>query len=321
MLAEFLLTPDALSDNDDRNGTDVVRELTECFFPSRATPLALVCKLGEEWEQAASKKIARISNSNHRQGAMSLFQKLLREICIVRPAVQRTSDNESDWVIAGTTSANHVPLSKIVVSNQITPPATLGVSIKEFVSHEFWEQFPNPRLVGRETAMQEPVLRAICTHSDWIILRLPQIHGGSDDEIVTVKQIVRLATKLPHGYTKSDIELQIPLDSRPNAADLLQAVKNVLQTLVSPGVNLKVIVVPQGAFVNREMLAGDYAKDSSGHKKRRARWWVTMNHVAVGTRRDAGRDDANSWCLYSRRDADTRLAEIHAVTSLECATL
>lgn len=284
MLAEFLLTPEALSDNDGRNGTDVVRELTECFFPSRATPLALVCKLGEEWVQAASRKIALISNSSHKQNAMSLFQKLVSEICVDRPSVQLASDNESGWIAAATMSANHVPLSKIIASQQFSPATTLVASIKEFVSHEFWEQFPNPRLVGRNTASQEPVLRAICTHSDWLILRMPQIRGGSDDEVVTVKQIVRLATKLPHGFTKSDIELQIPLDNRPNAADLLRAVKYELQSAVSPGVNLKVIVIPQGSFVNREMLAGDYATDSSGNQKRRARWWVTMNHVAVGAR-------------------------------------
>ena len=150
---------------------------------------------------------------------------------------------------------------------------------------------------------------------------MPQIHGGSDDEIVTVKQIVRLATKLPHGFTKSDIELQIPLDSRPNAAELLRAVKNELQSVVSPVVNLNAIIIPQGSFVNREMLAGDYAVDSSGNQKRRARWWVTMNHVAVGARRDVGRDDANSWSLYPRRDADWRLSQIDAIASLASATL
>lgn len=97
MLAEFLLTPDAMGDAYGRDGIDAVRELTNCFFPTRATPLALVCKLGDEWERATSIKIARIANVNHRQAAMELFKRLMSShLYVTRPAIPQAHRVEAD---------------------------------------------------------------------------------------------------------------------------------------------------------------------------------------------------------------------------------
>lgn len=323
MLAEFLLTPDAMSDSDDRDGADVVRELSSCFFPSRATPLTLVCKLGgSEWEDATSKRIARISNVNHRNAAMGLFQKLLSQHCISRPSIDVATDTEAGWIKAGVSSNSHVPFNNIIVSKNATPPANLGASISEFISETFWDQLSNPRLVGRETTPQEKVLRAICTHSDWLLMRLPQIRGGSDDEIVTVKQIIKLSNRLPTGFRNSFIDLHICLSGSFTERQLTQSVSNQLTSFIRNGVQIRLTVWPKGHFINRELLGGEFTKTSPGDILRRSLWWITMTHVAVGSQRAANAGEAgNTWSLFPRQKAHERIEAIESETPLHTEVL
>ena len=314
MLAEFLLTPDAISEVGGRDGSDVVRELTSCLFPFSATPIALVCKLGgEDWEVAASRKIARIPNSKHRHDAMSLFQRLLSELCVTRPAIPRVSDEESEWIDAGKKSSNQVPLGKIVVSEKSPPPVPHAVTLKDFVSPTFWEPLSNPRLVGRETASQEDVLRAICTHSDWLLMRLPQIRGGSDDEIVTVKQILKLSNQLPVGFKKTTIDLHLCRQPKIPEHRLIDGVASELASFVQRGVEIRLTIWPEKYFINRELLGGDFAKTSPGDIVRRTLWWITMTHVAVGSRNAATAGEAgNTWSLFPRHKAHERYTQIDA---------
>jgi hypothetical protein len=309
MLAEFLLTPDALSGGD---GPETVRKLAQCLFPRHAASPALICMLGgEKWVQAASQKIARLSNPNQRFEAMSLFQKLHSQICVNRPPLNLASDDETDWIRAGVASASHVPVDRIVVSSKATPPAQIGVTIEDFISDAFWEHFENPRLVGRDTTTQEQVLRAICTHSDWLMVRLPQIRGGSDDEIVTVKQIIRLSNQVPEGFGKTAIDVHICMQPRITEQALFRSVSAELSPFIAEGIQVQITVWPERHFVNRELLAGDFTKTSPGNIIRRPRWWITMTHVAVGSRNAANAGEgANTWSLFSRKRAYERFEQI-----------
>ena len=323
MLAEFLLTPDALSDDDGRSGSDVVRELADCFFPRRTVPLALLCKLGDdEWERATSRRIAQIKNPSHRQDAMSLFQKLLSQICVTRPRIHLASEDESGWIKAGMTSASQVLMNGIVVSSKSTPPDRLGVSLKDFVSDVFWRDLGNPRFVGRDTVNQEQVLRAICLHSDWLVIRLPQIRGGSDDEIVTVRQILKLSNQLPSGFRKTAIDLHVCMQPRISKHRLIRGISDELSTSVQQGVQIRLTIWPERHFINRELLGGDYTKTSPGDLVRRPLWWITMNHVAIGSRQGANRGDgANAWSLFSRQKAYERHEQIKDGNPIESVSL
>lgn len=323
MLAEFLLTPDAFAEDDGKNGVDVIREIGQCLFPSRAVPVALVCKLGgEEWERATSRKIARIANKNHRDAAMAFFQKLLSQLCVIRPAISVPMEEEAGWITAGVTSASQVPIDRIVVSSKSAPPANLGVSVKDFLADDFWTSFENPRLVGRDTATQEKVLRAICTHSDWLMLRLPQIRGGSDDEIVTAKQIIKLSNQLPVGFRKTAIDLHICMQPRISEQNLIRGVSGELSTFVRQGVQIRLTIWPERHYVNRELLAGDLAKTSPGDRVPRPLWWITMSHVAVGSARAANAGEAgNTWNLFSRLKAHERFEQINACSPISSTLL
>jgi len=181
------------------------------------------------------------------------------------------------------------------------------------MSPTFWENLPNPRLVGRDTATQEDALRAICVHSAWLLIRLPQIRGGNDDEIVTVKQILRLSNRLPAGFRNSDINLQICSIHNIPERNLVGGVKSELDSYIRQGAKITLTIWPERHFVNRELIGGEYATTSQGALVPKPLWWITMTHVAVGGRNatNAG-ETGNTWSLFSRQKAQKRYEQIKA---------
>jgi hypothetical protein len=321
MLAEFFFTPEALADDDGRNGTDVIRELEQCFFPLRSVPIVLLCKLGEQWEIAASRQIARIKNPNHRADAMAMFKRL-SQLCVGRPLATAQVNTETEWMNAGLSSVAEVPFEKIIVSSRMQASSTKVASIKEFLTEGFWKPFENPRLVGRDCGSQEGVLRAICTHADWMILRMPQIRGGSDDEIVTVKQIIKLSNQLPSGFRKTAIDIQVCMRKNIPERNLFGGIADELSTLVKQGMQIRLTIWPEKHIVNRELIAGEFAKTSSGTRVTRPLWYVTMTHVSVGSRDSASAGEAgNTWSLFSRQKAFERHQQLLAATPIRSELL
>ncbi len=312
MLMEFLLTPDAICDTNGRNGTDVVRELKECLFPFSGAPIALICNLGgDKWVKAVSSKIARIPDGNHRSHLQDLFRQIVDQISVSRPVDHGIKDDESSWVAAGVESSSLVPLEKIVVSNCTALPTEEAVQLRKFTSRGFWEDYQNPRRVGRNRACQESVLRAICTHSDWIVIRLPQIRGGRDDEIVTAKQIIRLANELPSGFPKTKIDLHLCLRKNIREEKLINGVSHELKHFARQGIDLTLTLFSENKILDREIIGGMFTETSQLNEIPKPLWWITMNHVAIG-KRDANDADAegNAWSLFSREKAHDRFEEI-----------
>jgi len=312
MLADFLLTPDVFLDCAVNESSEMIRELHACLFPIAAAPVALICKLGgDEWTHAVSRKIMCIKNASQRQRAMDLLTRILDQLSVARPALKRDGSEESHWILAGVNSSSQVPLSGIVLSEKATPPDDLGVQLKQFVQADFWDAYSNPRLVDREIAKQTKELRAICTYSDWLVIRFPQIRGGSDDEIVTVKQAIQLATQLPHGFSKSDVDLQFCEQSKFPKERLISNVSSELRSFVNQGTQITLTIWPEGHFISREIIGGEYASLSKNTRIKNTRWWITMGHVAVGSRRAANTGDAaNTWSLFSKKKAEQRIEEL-----------
>ncbi|MCA8998952.1 MAG: hypothetical protein KDA80_18275 [Planctomycetaceae bacterium] len=141
---------------------------------------------------------------------------------------------------------------------------------------------------------------------------MPQIRGGSDDEIVTVKQVIELANNLPDGFRKTSIDVHICLQEKIPEARLVGNVKSELLPFVKKGIEIDLTVWPEKHFINREIIGGEFARQSDG-KKPRPRWRITMQHVAVGKRKEsAGRDSANEWSIHPRNVAHNRYEEIKA---------
>lgn len=313
MLTEFLLTPDTFAETSDDTPIETLRALQNCLFPFAATPSGLVCNLGgNQWIQATSRKILHIQNSNLRALAQALFTKIVDEVSVSRPLVDHQGNAESDWITSGIKSSNKIPLNGIVVSGRIDSPTAPCLPMATFVSSEHWLNYQNPRLVGRTLSDQEDVLRVFCTHSDWIVVRMPQIYAGSDDEIVTIKQIIKLATNLPDGFKKSDIEIHLCKIPKIQEQNLLRGVALHLKSYLQQGVNVTLKLWPEKHFVNREIIGGDYTSNSEAQTIPRPRWMLTMTHVAIGSQKanNAG-ESGNTWSLFSRNEAFNHFEDIN----------
>jgi hypothetical protein len=314
MIAEFFLTPDAFCESDEG-----IRQLKTCLFPFGNPPVGVICHFGEEeWETIVSRRIVKIPNANQRTLAMKLFQRVCSEVAVFRPPIVETPNDEDGWITQAQRSSTDLALDGIVASQNVEPLPGDCTRLSDFTSSAHWENFGNPRLVGRDVASQVPILNSICAHSDWLIIRMPQVKGGIDDEIVTIKQIIQLANRLPAGYKKSDIFVDVPLlknyeekfGTQAGAERLMRQVKSELAAEKVVGAELSVSIYPVKSFVNREVVAGEFAKESDGNISFKARWYLTMNHVAVGGKQAAQRDDSNSWNLYARSEASDRLDEL-----------
>ena len=248
MLAEFFITPDALCESD-----EMLLELQQCLFPFGNASVALICQLGEKhWENAVVQKIVRIQDKNHREKAMDLFKLILSEIAVTRPAEKPINTDEESWIQAAKKSNEDLCNDGIVVSKSVSEATDACTTSANFVRREFWRPYCNPRRVGRDLKDQATALRSFCAFAEWMVVRLPQVRGGCDDEIVTVRQIIKMANTLPTGYKKSDIEFQFPLDSRAkdSSRQVFQNVKSELSEVLVPNVNLRVTMLAKENFVN-----------------------------------------------------------------------
>jgi hypothetical protein len=154
------------------------------------------------------------------------------------------------------------------------------------------------------------------------MLRLPQVRGGSDDEIVTVKQIIKLSNQLPAGFRATAIDLHVCIQPRISEHNLMNGISGELSTFVRQGIQIRLTIWPERHFVNRELLAGEFAKTSPGDLSPRPLWWITMTHVAVGSRAAANAGEAgNTWSLFSRPKAHERFEQIKADSPIRSVLL
>jgi hypothetical protein len=309
MLAEFIITPDIFSASDDTlRGR--LSELREVLLPRGSPPKFLICQLGSDnWQTAVGAKIAAIRNSELRSNAQSLFERIVAEVSVVRPlSIDEAPMSESDWISVGERSSRQIALDGIVVSESRSV-TELVFPVEKFVSDEYCDRFPNPRFVARTEESQITSLRTICLHSDWMILRLPQIRGGVDDEIVTLKQVLKLAsTRLP-GQTKCSVELHVCRQEKIPDDRLRSSIEDELSGFLNNLSEVNVKFFPEKAFTDRQVFAGEWAPMPNDHRSRRVRWLVTMTHVAIGKRRESSSEPC-TWSLFDRKSAHARLKQI-----------
>ena len=314
MLAEFFLTPQSFF------GTETeLNRLRECLFPMPGNHVPVICHFDKErWERFLSHRIAQIQDYNRKMLAMELFQRICDELAVYRPAINGTPSDENDWIEAARQSASDLEFDDIIISQANAECPEECHRVLEFASAEYWQQYGNPRLVGRDRQSQATVLKTICAHAHWLIIRMPQVKGGCDDEIVTIKQIIKLASQLPQGFKKSDVFIEIPIPERMErslgieeaANRLMRLVKSELEEFQSTDCEISISIYPVGSILAREVVAGEFVELAPNSIDFKARWYLTMNHVAVGGGEAADRSGGNSWNLHSRTTATDRFEEL-----------
>jgi hypothetical protein len=309
MLAEFILTPDIFSANE-----DILRgrlsDLREVLLPRGSVPKFVICQLGsDKWQTAVGGKIAAIRNPELRSNAKALFERLVAEVSVVRPlSKSETPKSESDWIYVGERSSRQIGLDGIVASES-SSKTELVLSIEKFVSDEYCERFKNPRFVARSEEAQIESLRTLCFHSEWMILRLPQIRGGTDDEIVTLKQVLKLASARLPEQTKCSVEIHVCRQVKIPDDRLKNSITDELSGFLNNLAEVDVKLFPERAFTDRQVFAGEWAPMPNDQRLRRVRWLVTMTHVAIGKRRESSSEPC-TWSLFDRKSAHARYQEL-----------
>ena len=308
MLAEFIITPDVFSASD-----EVLRgrlnELQDVLLPRRSSPRFVICKLGsDKWQTAVARKIAAIPNQELRINAQMLFERLVTEVSVDRPLPQADDPtSEREWISSGERSSRQIALDGIVASESISE-AEIVLSVARFVSDQYCVRFPNPRFVERTEESQVAPLRTICLHSDWMILRLPQLRGSVDDEIVTLKQVMNLASVRSPGQTKCSVEIHLCKQRRIPDDRLKKVLEDELSCFRGSMAEVNLKFAPKN-FTDRQIIAGEWARMPNDQRARRARWLITMTHVAIGRRRESSSEQC-TWSLFDRKTAHEKLMEI-----------
>ncbi len=309
MLGEFVITPDVFVADD-----DVLRhrlnDLREMLLPRLGVSAFAVCQLGSDrWRTAVCGKIAAIRNPELRSNAMALFERVVNEVSVVRPLLKTEAlVSERSWIAAAEHSASQMTLDGIVANKPNTELKHL-LSVEQFASDEVCERFRNPRFVARTEEAQLHSLRTICLHAEWLILRLPQIRGGVDDEIVTLKQVLKLASTRFSGQRNCSVELHVCRQDKIPDARIRKSILDEVSGFRSGLADVDVLFFPKKAFTDRQLFAGEWAPMPHNERLRRVRWLVTMTHVAIGKRREASAEPC-TWSLFDRKSAYARLKQI-----------
>jgi hypothetical protein len=311
MIAEIFITPDVFE-----AGEDVLRnrlsELAATLLPPRSTPRFVICQLDPQlWQKSVGAKIVAIKNHGLQSDAKALIMRLIdREhgVCVNRPVDAGVALNsEKDWVSAAKISSDRAPIDGIVASDAALYKC---LAVEDFCSLDFWRRYGNPRLIGRNLDDQEPLLRTICLHSDWLLIRLPYLKGDDyKDEVATLKQILQLATNRFDGQSKCSIEVHVASRTERKGGDrkLKSDVEDQIDKYKSHLADLHVKVVP--LIRERTVFAGEWAQMPHGKRAMRVRWLLTMAHVAIDKNREASNEPC-SWSLYDRKQAHDVLLKI-----------
>lgn len=298
MLAEFFLTPDVFDVPDDVLRYRLI-EMKQIFFPLGGTSSFVACQLGEEtWQTAVIKRLEGIKNKELKSNAWAFFCKLIDHASVVRTEENaKSNSDEKRWIHAASKSSSLAPLDGTVAT---ISDSNSTFTFDKFVSDELLEKYSNPRLVERRSDSQDSFLRTLCFHSDWLVVRLPYLKGGIDDEIVTLKQILNATARRSTLKPPSNVEIHVCPKEKIEMTNLLRNVKLELESLRLSHCDWKLKEVPK--FIDRAIIGGEWSNISESKREQRVRWLVTMTHVAVSKQRSDSLEKC-TWALHSRKSA------------------
>ena len=308
MLSEIAITPSAFNWGLQEESMDWVGELERVLFPRVGDVPLVLCDLRNgEWFKSVARSIAMISNSSQRGRAQSLLSKLRDNLMSIprNSALPDSPCDESMWIAEAIAANSILPIGMAFTTSPDARIRTLHPS--RIGSDEIDHQLESSRYVPRELNSQVVQLRNLLWHSHWAIVRFPQIRGGDDDEIQTVKQVAELLGRSVCSSPSSTVrQLEVQLNPEALGAYSFQNVEKHFRDWRIGGVAIS-LTVSRAKYVNRELIAGDL--DSSDAKKiKRARWYLTMQHVAI--KRSDSSVENNIWNYFGRRKAHERWQKI-----------
>ncbi len=134
-----------------------------------------------------------------------------------------------------------------------------------------------------EIPRQIEILKTLCVHSRFVAFITPHINGGEDDESDFAVELIRQMNRKPHGFPSSIIEIHTegPRNARPGDPafnNYISAIIKKMKRDLGPGFEFTLVIWPH--FIDRLLIAGDLSEDTASNSVKKARWAISMNHVA-----------------------------------------
>lgn len=318
MLVEVALTPqvfDGAANASVATWRDSLDELGRGFFPRSAACPVLAANLQEGgWLDEVRQTVGRIEDQATRWKVQALADRF-RDIVVSRPNVNYWPNDEREWADEAAASHGCEPVGRIVLTDGLhsghmsaAPPCCPLASVTD---EAFWTGIESNCQVAMNVQQQVVLLRPICVHAHYIVLKLPHVAGLSDDETPFAAAVIGSAFRRPRGFGGVEVELHIDGDalSGPALSNVIHNVRAQLQSVVPAGKTVLLCVWPH--FINRRLVAG-LITSSAGQPIRAPRWGVGFEHVALP--RDA-RPPAG-WSLIPRRDLVSVCRDVDAASPL-----
>lgn len=305
MITEVFLTPQVFFDN----GSNAIRrlqDLKEVLFPRRgAAPIVVTNLTRSKWVHETSRMI--LANQNHevRELALDLFTKIEADILVDRTMpVGVSPKSESAWLEQAERTHSEFPLSLAVNSEPSNRMKVNGLNIVDDCNSELLNEcLENPRRIERTTIAQDPVLKSLCGHAQWMIIQFPFVRG-IDDEYETLEQILRLIDSRANWMPHCEIEIQI----HPKHAKAIETIERQLHERHCKK-SKHLVRLATHEFSDRTILAGDFIP-RYGCPVKIARWLVQPGHPAVRFNQVKRSDLETTWSFFGRKEATEMLEKL-----------
>jgi len=301
MLTEVALTPQVF---DPENNPDTepwlgcISELGHGFFPRGGAPPVMVANLQDGgWAGEVKNAVGRITDHRARVRVQQLASRL-KEIVIDRPSVNYWPDGEEGWANEAVASHKFEPIGRIVLTDgfgeSYQPSAGKCCTLKQTCQDTFWEGIQSSGPVPMNIGQQVALLRPVCAHAHYLVLKLPHVRGSRDDETPFAAALFESAFRRSARFQPVQAELHVSGEGLQGRA-LTNTVSNIHSSLAQAlPRGSEVLLCLRPRFIDRKLVAGILTK-SAGQVLRAPRWAISFDHVA---RPHDNRSDA-TWSLIA----------------------
>lgn len=306
MLSEIAISPSAFRYAIAKSDIDWIRELNSLLFPrSCDVPIAISEDSCGHWRREIGKAICLIPDSNKRYAAQALLSKLINEPLLVSRKLSAATPDFSDeeWFKALESANTNCHIKAFL--GLLSDPTNLRFK-PEDITDEYFDQIGQSQAnVPCNVAFQESALQSVLAHADFLVIRFPQIRGGGDDEIFSVRSFAGLMDRDGCLSVRPKVVKLIlnPFSLKANTiSNLLTEIENWKLSRVSVQ-----LYEAEMKYLNRELIAGKFV-NFGAQLVEKPRWYITMQHVA--TQHRLGETDQNTWSFFGAKKAFDRIEEL-----------
>ncbi|MEQ8788957.1 MAG: hypothetical protein RIC55_21780 [Pirellulaceae bacterium] len=294
MLKEIAFTPavfDESAQSDKSDWRDQLKELLGVLAPKGSVCPVIVSNLyGSSWYHEIERSLKSVEDHKLKAVCQAIMEKM-KDRLVSRPACSDYPMDDATWCREALASHAIEPIDRIVATNEtrvaLIEEASEVRGLDEIEHAGFWHgvnvrAWPEPFFED-----QIVLLRKLCIHSEWIALSSPYANTTEMDFTI---EFLRTALSRPVGFQPVEIEIHFDNWNRGSSSPGLLDDRTQKQAIAARFIAHKLTrMLPSSSTVQffcweklleRTLIAGDFTTDGNGVKRRRARWGLSMTHVA-----------------------------------------